>query len=153
MACCRIHRIPCCIIMDIVLWSPEFFQKIFITGTLILIILLGIFYMMIPTDFSTGHPCFWLSTIGLSIVLHLLISLIPYTKTTIHLILSRTMLLYLTAGCNLHFCTSGIFSTCSGYIGTGRTFQSWCKFDFLFQIVHFYNGIGSDHFIPFWNSW
>ena len=60
--------------------AQSFSRKIFITGTLILIILLGIFYMMIPTDFSTGHPCFWLSTIGLSIVLHLLISLIPYTK-------------------------------------------------------------------------
>ena len=61
--------------------AQNFSRKIFIAGTLLLLILLGIFYMMIPSDFGTGHPCFWLSTIGLSIVLHLLISIVPYTKS------------------------------------------------------------------------
>ena len=55
-------------------------RQIFIYGTILLLILLGIYYMLIPTDFGTGHPCFWLTTIGLSIILHLLISIVPYTK-------------------------------------------------------------------------
>lgn len=55
--------------------------RLYWIGVLMIMILLGFYYYMIPSDFEEKPTCFWFFTIGLSICLHLILCLIPYIKT------------------------------------------------------------------------
>jgi hypothetical protein len=55
-------------------------KKLFWTGTGVLVILLGIYYSLIPTNIVNEFSCFWVFTIGLSAILHFFISIIPFLR-------------------------------------------------------------------------
>ena len=50
-------------------------------GVLVILALLGIYYLQMPSDFSETKSCFWFFTIGLSMILHFLVAVIPFFKT------------------------------------------------------------------------
>jgi Domain of unknown function (DUF4153) len=56
-------------------------RLIYWIGVGVIIAALGVYYFMIPTDFDVTVSCFWYFTVGLSLILHFLISIIPFLKT------------------------------------------------------------------------
>ncbi|MBC7884357.1 MAG: DUF4153 domain-containing protein [Saprospiraceae bacterium] len=64
--------------------SYAFSDKTYWILTVITIGLVGLFYMMIPLDFDSKWSCFWFLTLGLSLVLHFLVAVIPFFKRYSH---------------------------------------------------------------------
>ncbi len=56
-------------------------QSIYWIGLAVIIASLGVYYFMIPTNFDEKISCFWYFTIGLSLILHFLIAILPFLKT------------------------------------------------------------------------
>jgi Domain of unknown function (DUF4153) len=56
-------------------------QRIYWIGVGVIMAALGVYYFMIPPNFDEKSSCFWYFTIGLSLILHFLISLLPFFKT------------------------------------------------------------------------
>ena len=55
-------------------------KKIFWSGSIIILLLLGLFYYLMPSEINKNSSCFWYFTLGLSIILHLSISVIPFWR-------------------------------------------------------------------------
>ncbi len=56
-------------------------RSIYWIGVGVIITALGVYYFMIPSNFDEKISCFWYFTIGLSMILHFLISILPFFKT------------------------------------------------------------------------
>ncbi len=54
--------------------------QVFYFGVAVIIALLGLYFYMMPTDFAEQISCFWYFTVGLSLLLHFLLSIIPFFK-------------------------------------------------------------------------
>jgi hypothetical protein len=117
-------------------------RQIFIYGTILLLIILGIYYMLIPTDFGTGHPCFWLATIGLSIILHLLISIVPYTKSyqTSHFV-AYNVTLFNSWMQSALFALLAYFALTLAIVALDQLFNLDVKSIFYFRLFIFITGI------------